>query len=43
MKKLSDKKKSATETSLNKGIGGWLNGIGLSASSYATAQCLMLS
>jgi len=32
---------SATETSLNKGISGWLNGIGLSASSYATAQCLI--
>ena len=32
---------SATETSLNEGIGGWLNGIGLSASSYATAQCLI--
>ncbi len=32
---------SATATSLNKGIGNWLNGIGLSASSYATAQCLI--
>ena len=32
---------SATETSLSVGIGSWLNGIGLSASSYATAQCLM--
>jgi len=32
---------SATETALNKGIGGWLNGIGLSATSYATAQCLI--
>lgn len=32
---------SATETSLNKGIGSWLYGIGLSASSYATAQCLV--
>jgi len=32
---------STTQTSLNKGIGGWLNGIGLSASSYATAQCLV--
>jgi len=32
---------SATPTALNKGIGSWLNGIGLSASSYATAQCLM--
>jgi pimeloyl-ACP methyl ester carboxylesterase len=32
---------SATETSLNEGIRNWLNGIGLSASSYATAQCLI--
>jgi len=32
---------SATETSLNDGIGSWLNGICLSASSYATAQCLI--
>ena len=32
---------SATETSLNEGIGNWLNGIGLSASAYATAQCLV--
>lgn len=32
---------SSTETSLNDGIGQWLNGIGLSASSYATAQCLV--
>ncbi|MCO5252321.1 MAG: alpha/beta hydrolase [Candidatus Kapabacteria bacterium] len=32
---------SATETSLNEGIGNWLNGISLSASSYATAQCLV--
>ncbi|MFO7614694.1 MAG: alpha/beta hydrolase [Bacteroidales bacterium] len=32
---------SATETSLNEGIGNWLNGIGLSATSYATAQCLI--
>lgn len=32
---------SATETSLNKGIGLWLNNMGMSASSYATAQCLM--
>jgi len=32
---------SATETSLNEGIGNWLNGICLSASSYATAQCLI--
>jgi pimeloyl-ACP methyl ester carboxylesterase len=32
---------SANPTSLNKGIGSWLNGIGLSASSYATAHCLV--
>jgi len=32
---------SATETALNKGISSWLNGIGLSASSFATAQCLI--
>ncbi len=32
---------SATETSLNEGIVQWLNGIGLSASSHATAQCLI--
>jgi len=32
---------SATPTTLNKGMGNWLNGIGLSASSHATAQCLM--
>ncbi|MFA6484630.1 MAG: alpha/beta hydrolase, partial [Bacteroidales bacterium] len=32
---------SATETSLNEGICNWLNGINISASSYATAQCLM--
>ena len=32
---------SATETSFNEGIGSWLNGICLSASSYATAQCLI--
>jgi pimeloyl-ACP methyl ester carboxylesterase len=32
---------SATETSLNDGIGAWLNAICLSASSYATAQCLI--
>ena len=32
---------SSTQTTLNKGIGNWLNGIGLSASSYATAQCLV--
>jgi len=31
---------SATETSLNEGIGNWLNGICISASSQATAQCL---
>ena len=30
-----------TQTSLNKWIGNWLNGIVLSASSYATAQCLV--
>jgi len=32
---------SATETSLNEGICSWLNAINLSASSYATAQCLI--
>jgi pimeloyl-ACP methyl ester carboxylesterase len=32
---------SATETSLSEGIGIWLNAICLSASSYATAQCLI--
>lgn len=32
---------SATETSLNEGIRNWLNGICLSASSYATAQSLI--
>jgi non-heme chloroperoxidase len=32
---------SASETSLNEGIGSWLNGICLSASSHATAQCLI--
>jgi pimeloyl-ACP methyl ester carboxylesterase len=32
---------SATETSLNEGVGNWLNGIGLSASSHATAECLV--
>jgi non-heme chloroperoxidase len=32
---------SATETALNEGIGNWLYGINLSASSYATAQCLI--
>lgn len=32
---------SATETALNKGICDWLYAINLSASSYATAQCLI--
>ena len=32
---------SAKENSLNDGIGNWLSGIGLSASSHATAQCLI--
>jgi pimeloyl-ACP methyl ester carboxylesterase len=32
---------SATATSLSKGIGNWLYGIGLSASSHATSQCLI--
>ena len=32
---------SAEDTSLNKGIGNWLYGICISASSYATAQCLI--
>ena len=32
---------SATETSLNEGIGFWLTGINLSASSHAMAQCLI--
>jgi pimeloyl-ACP methyl ester carboxylesterase len=32
---------SSTENSLSEGIAGWLNGIGISASSYATAQCLV--
>jgi len=32
---------SATENALNEGIGNWLNGICLGASSYATAQCLI--
>jgi non-heme chloroperoxidase len=31
---------SATETSLNDGIGKWLNGLGLVATAHATAQCL---
>jgi len=32
---------SSAETSLSEGISSWLNGICLSASSYATAQCLI--
>jgi pimeloyl-ACP methyl ester carboxylesterase len=42
-KLLSDFSKifSATENSLNEGIGNWLNTICLSASSHATAQCLI--
>ena len=32
---------SASEISLNEGIGNWLNGICLSASSHATAECLI--
>lgn len=32
---------SATENSLNEGIASWLNGICLSASSYAMTQCLI--
>jgi pimeloyl-ACP methyl ester carboxylesterase len=32
---------SATENALNQGIANWLTGINISASSYATAQCLM--
>jgi non-heme chloroperoxidase len=32
---------SATETSLNEGIGNWLNSICISASSFATGQCLI--
>jgi len=31
---------SASETSLNDGIGKWLNGIGLVATAHATGQCL---
>jgi len=31
---------SATETTLNEGIGKWLNGIGLVATAHATGQCL---
>ncbi|MHB1146098.1 MAG: alpha/beta fold hydrolase [Lutibacter sp.] len=42
-KLLSDFSKifSATENSLNEGIGNWLNLIGLSASSHAMAECLI--
>ncbi len=32
---------SATPNSLNEGIGNWLNGMGLMASSYAISQCLV--
>jgi len=32
---------SATETTLNEGIGNWLTDINLSASSYATGKCLL--
>jgi pimeloyl-ACP methyl ester carboxylesterase len=32
---------SATETALNEGIAMWLNGINISSSSYAMAQCLI--
>jgi pimeloyl-ACP methyl ester carboxylesterase len=32
---------SATEKSLNEGIGNWLNGMCISASSFATSQCLI--
>ncbi|WP_044117710.1 alpha/beta fold hydrolase [Alkaliflexus imshenetskii] len=32
---------SATETSLNEGIANWLNGINISSSSYAMAECLI--
>lgn len=32
---------SATETTLNEGIGNWLTNINLSASSYATGKCLV--
>jgi len=32
---------SATESTLNEGIGNWLTAINLSASSYATGKCLM--
>jgi pimeloyl-ACP methyl ester carboxylesterase len=42
-KLLSDFSKifSSTETSLNEGIQNWLNGLGLCASSHATAECLV--
>jgi non-heme chloroperoxidase len=32
---------SATESALNEGIASWLNGINISSSSYAMAQCLI--
>lgn len=32
---------SASETALNEGIANWLNGINISSSSYAMAQCLI--
>ncbi|TCO11079.1 alpha/beta fold hydrolase [Natronoflexus pectinivorans] len=32
---------SATETALNDGIASWLNGINISSSSYAMAECLI--
>ena len=32
---------SATENALNEGIANWLNGINISSSSYAMAQCLI--
>ena len=32
---------SATETALNEGIANWLNGINISSSSFAMAQCLI--
>lgn len=32
---------SATETALNEGIASWLNGINISSSSYAMAECLI--
>ncbi|NVO18410.1 MAG: alpha/beta hydrolase [Bacteroidetes bacterium] len=42
-KLLSDFRKifSADESTLNEGIAGWLNGINISSSSYAMAQCLV--